>query len=342
MTHIKDVESHVRSIFEDLEYWRAKRLEPRIFRLIRKEVFSFYDLLTQAAANGNNLVAFIATPSAKDTHDEELDVDVDSAAERAEELEAMMAEFVSGVMVSESLVRGRVLVDESREEAGVYSENLKFTHRELTGSLEERVSLLENFLEQERTVLNTYLNLLVSKGFISKERLKEILAAPTAPTHENGAKVVARAWIDPQFKAKLLSDDAKGALRDMGFALVKTPKLVVLENTESVHNVIVCTLCSCYPYELLGNPPWWYKHDSYKQSVIENPRRTLEEMFKLTLPEEVEVRVFDSTSDIRYMVLPKRPEGSERMSADELAALVTEYSMIGTDIAKSPTVLQSV
>ncbi|MBI2648557.1 MAG: nitrile hydratase subunit alpha [Thaumarchaeota archaeon] len=107
-----------------------------------------------------------------------------------------------------------------------------------------------------------------------------------------------------------------------------------------VHNVIVCTLCSGYPYELLGNPPWWYKHDSYKEVIVKDPRKTLEEMFKLKVPQGIEVRVYDSTSDIRYMVLPRRPDGTEGMSEEELCRLVTQDSLIGVGETVRPAVSQ--
>ena len=111
---------------------------------------------------------------------------------------------------------------------------------------------------------------------------------------------------------------------------------MVLEDTDTVRNVIVCTLCSCYPYELLGNPPWWYKHDSYKQKIITSPKKKLKEMFKLTVPASVEVRVYDSTSDIRYMVIPRRPEGTEGMSEKQLGRLVTQESLIGVGDPQAP------
>jgi nitrile hydratase len=167
-----------------------------------------------------------------------------------------------------------------------------------------------------------------------------MLSAPQPPRYENGATIVARAWLDPIFKANLMTD-AKGTLRELGFVLNRTPKLVVLEDTESVRHVIVCTLCSCYPYELLGNPPWWYKHDSYKQAIVKEPRSTLESMFKLVVPENVEISVYDSTSDIRYMVLPKRPDGTVGMGERELAGLVTQESLIGVGPTLSPIVKET-
>jgi len=155
-----------------------------------------------------------------------------------------------------------------------------------------------------------------------------MLAAPNPPQFQNGARIVAKAWLDPEFRRRLLSD-AKTTLRELGFALNRTPKLVVLEDTRSVRHVIVCTLCSCYPYELLGNPPWWYKQDRYKQEIVASPRKMLEDMFRLEVPPTVEVRVHDSTSDIRYMVLPMRPDGTEGKSEEQLANLVTQESLIG-------------
>ena len=125
-------------------------------------------------------------------------------------------------------------------------------------------------------LLNALLKILTEKKLITREKLDEMLSAPNPPRYENGAKIVARAWLDPAFKANLMAD-AKRTLRELGFALNRTPKLVVLEDTESVRHVIVCTLCSCYPYELLGNPPWWYKHESYREAIVE---RSLEDARK--------------------------------------------------------------
>ena len=144
--------------------------------------------------------------------------------------------------------------------------------------------------------------------------------------HSHGGRVVARAWCDPQFKAALL-DDGYAAVQSMGID-AGPAELTVLENTERVHNVVVCTLCSCYPRLLLGRPPRWYKSRDYRARVVKDPRQVLRE-FGTEIDDSVEVRVHDSTAELRYLVLPRRPAGSERMSEQQLAQLVTRDSMIG-------------
>jgi len=324
MVHSEDIDAHLKSIEEDMEYWRTKRLEPRVLRLLRKGEITFYDIIE----SGETMRA-----DSRLLHSAENS----SPEERVTALELRLGEFIRGIEVAASVIGSRVLAEESRDEAGVYNESFKLVHRKLEGSVDERTSRLEVHLEEEMALLNALLKIVTGKKLITREKLEEMLTAPQPPRYENGAKIVARAWLDPAFKASLMAD-AKGTLRELGFALNRTPKLVVLEDTESVHNVIVCTLCSCYPYELLGNPPWWYKHDSYKQAIVEEPRGTLERMFKLTVPAEVEISVYDSTSDVRYMVLPRRPDGTVEMGETELAGLVTQESLIGVGPTLSPIV----
>jgi nitrile hydratase len=146
----------------------------------------------------------------------------------------------------------------------------------------------------------------------------------------NGARVVARAWTDPAYKARLL-EDAPKAVAELGYAGLQGENLVVVENTPRVHNVLVCTLCSCYPWPVLGLPPVWYKSAPYRARVVKEPRAVLSE-FGLDLPADVEVRVWDSSAELRYMVLPMRPTGTEKLGEDRLAALVTRDGMIGTAV----------
>jgi nitrile hydratase len=154
-----------------------------------------------------------------------------------------------------------------------------------------------------------------------------------------GGVIVAKAWTDPQFKRALLST-GREALREMGVHQGKVGKLVVVENTDQVHNVIVCTLCSCYPYDILGDTPWWYKHESYRTKIVQNPRACVKEMFQLEIPANKQLQVWDSTSDVRYFVLPQRPAGTEGMSEEELAKLVTVDSLIGAGYALEPAQLR--
>jgi len=177
--------------------------------------------------------------------------------------------------------------------------------------------------------------LLTEKGLLDPAALDEmvdIFENRIGP--RNGAKVVARAWTDPAFKQRLLADGS-AAIAELGFVGAQGEHMVVLENTQSVHNVTVCTLCSCYPWPTLGLPPVWYKSAAYRSRVVVEPRRVLGE-FGLTVADDVEVRVWDSNAEIRYLVLPERPPGTEHLDEAALADLVTRDSMIGTGLAHRP------
>lgn len=175
--------------------------------------------------------------------------------------------------------------------------------------------------------------LLVEKGEVTPAQVAEQIEAMDARSPANGAAVVARAWKDPEFKARLL-EDASAASREMGFDIGPL-NLIAVENTANIHNLIVCTLCSCYPRNLLGLPPDWYNTREYRSRAVREPRAVLRE-FGVELRGDVIVRVHDSTADMRYVVLPERPDGTDAMSEKELAALVTRDSMIGTGLPKSP------
>ncbi|MFF0084583.1 nitrile hydratase subunit alpha [Streptomyces canus] len=171
--------------------------------------------------------------------------------------------------------------------------------------------------------------LLEEKGLITGERLDEAIDAFLAESSPaNGARVVARAWTDDAYRARLLADGT-AAVRELGHMEGAYQRLRVVENTESVHNVIVCTLCSCYPLRLLGPSPSWYKSEAYRSRVVREPRAVLRE-FGLTLPDSVDVVVWDSSAETRYMVLPRRPQATEGLDEEELAALVTRNALIGT------------
>jgi nitrile hydratase len=171
-------------------------------------------------------------------------------------------------------------------------------------------------------------SLLVEKGLVDPAALDVLIDTyETKIGPRNGARVVARAWSDPDYKKRLLSD-ASAAIAELGFTGRQGEDMLVLENTPEIHNLTVCTLCSCYPWPVLGLPPMWYKSAPYRARAVIDPRGVLRE-FGLDLAEEVEIRVWDSTAELRYLVLPERPEGSENMSEEELATLVTRDSMIG-------------
>ena len=178
-------------------------------------------------------------------------------------------------------------------------------------------------------------SLLVEKGYVTTDAIDALVK-----TYEedigpmNGARVVARAWVDAEYKARLLQDGTK-AIAELGFQGAEGSEIVVLENTANVHNAVVCTLCSCYPWPVLGLPPTWYKSFAYRSRMVIEPREVLKE-FGLDVEDSIDLRVWDSNAEIRYMVLPERPSGTEGMSQDELAELVTRDSMVGVAKARMP------
>lgn len=178
-------------------------------------------------------------------------------------------------------------------------------------------------------------SLLVEKGYVDPAALDELIETyETRVGPRNGAQVVARAWSDAAFMEKLRSD-ATNAIADMGFIGRQGEHMVAVENTEDTHNMVVCTLCSCYPWPVLGLPPVWYKAPPYRSRAVSDPRGVLAE-FGVQLSDDVGIKVWDSTAEIRYLVIPQRPQGTEGWSADKLATLVTRNSMIGTGLALTP------
>ncbi len=178
-------------------------------------------------------------------------------------------------------------------------------------------------------------SLLVEKGLLTSEEVDRIVSMYEHDIGPMlGARVVARAWVDESYKQRLL-DDGPAAVKELGIGYPAATQLVVVENKQEVHNVIVCTLCSCYPWPVLGLPPTWYKSAPYRSRVVREPRAVLEE-FNLTLPDEVAVNVWDSSSDVRYMVLPERPAGTEGWSEEQLVGIVTRDCMIGVARPRIP------
>ena len=178
-------------------------------------------------------------------------------------------------------------------------------------------------------------DLLVDKGVVEREDLHQRIDWLVSRSPSDGARLVARAWVDPEFKQRLLAD-TRAAAFELDLDPGPSPTVVALENTETVHHMVVCTLCSCYPKALLGPPPDWYKDFPYRSRAVSEPRAVLEE-FGVHLDDGVEVRVYDSTADIRYLVVPRRPPGTETLREEELAALVTRDSMIGVAVPVSPS-----
>jgi len=178
-------------------------------------------------------------------------------------------------------------------------------------------------------------SLLTEKGLVEQETLDALIdyyENKVGP--QNGARVVARAWTDPEFKQRLL-EDASTTLAEMGYSGLEGSHMLVKENTGKIHNLVVCTLCSCYPWPTLGLPPNWYKSAPYRARAVREPRALLKE-FGVTISDDVEVRVWDSNAELRYMVLPMRPQGTENLSEDELAELVSRDAMVGTAVVEAP------
>ena len=177
-------------------------------------------------------------------------------------------------------------------------------------------------------------SLLLSKGLVDAKTLDELIDTyENKIGPQNGAKVVAKAWIDNDYKKRLLAD-ATSAIRELSYQGRQGENMIVVENTPEIHNIIVCTLCSCYPWPVLGIPPTWYKSDEYRSRTVREPRKVLSE-FGVEIDSQVKVKVWDSTAELRYLVLPMRPEGSENMNESELAELVTRNSMIGTGLPEN-------
>jgi nitrile hydratase len=325
-----DFEAHVRAVEEDLEYYRAKRLEPRIFYLLRRGIVTFTDLLESRAALTDKERFF----KAKQPEGANIEAQI-------RHLEEWLDEYVKGIaLVSARAVEAMDMVTEdNRKERGDYDDFFKIKKKEHHGTCAERMASLERDLRDYQEVLEVFVQALIRRGWSTRAELEQRWTALHEQRPWAGGVIVAKAWSDPVFKEALLST-GRAALREMGVHQGKVAKLVVLENTEAVQNVVVCTLCSCYPYDILGDTPWWYKHESYRTKIVQNPRATLEEMFGYEVPPAREVQVYDSTSDVRYFVLPRRPAGTDGLTERELAQLVTVDSLIGVAEALTPMQLE--
>ena len=214
------------------------------------------------------------------------------------------------------------------------SEDHDHDHAEI-GPEDEHPGLLwdVSLSEQAKRLLAMH-ELLIEKGVVTNEEVETASNNLRRRTPADGAKVVAKAWVDPEFKQRLL-DDARAAVYELGYSLTHDAELSVVENTVDVHHVVVCTLCSCYPSSLLGPPPDWYKSFAYRQRTVIEPRSVMRE-FGLEVSQDIQVRVVDSSADQRYLVLPERPAGTDGLTEDQLADLVTRDSMIGVTNPLSP------
>ncbi len=190
--------------------------------------------------------------------------------------------------------------------------------------------------ESER-LLGAVLGLLESKGILTADEIAERVEITDSASPGQGARMVAKAWVDPAYRARMIQDGSKAA-EEIGIPMRGMPPLGVLENTADVHNLVVCTLCSCYPRAVLGYPPFWFKSASYRARAVRDPRGLLKDEFSTTIPDAMKLRVVDSTADYRWMVLPQRPAGTDGWSEEQLAAIVREGDMIGVTIPKPSSV----
>jgi nitrile hydratase len=323
--HMHDYEGHVEAVEADLEYWRTKRLEPRLIQLHRRGVLTLYDLLRAAAH----------VPAAP--------VQASEAAHgiegRIRALEDGLDEYIRGVVLASiDSLDYPFVIEDTRKERGDYDNFFRIAKPPHDGTLEQRIARLEHDIREYQRLLAVLMRALIDKGVLTKEQIERQRAFLAGRGAWNGARIVARAWVDPVFKQALLTL-GREAVRELNIPPGKLGKLGVAENTATLHNVVVCTLCSCYPHDLLGDPPWWYRDDSYKERIVRDARGMLADRFNLRLPDSVEVRVHDSTSDVRWMVLPRRPAGTQGWSEEELARLVTIDSLVGTAEALTPAAL---
>jgi nitrile hydratase subunit alpha len=326
-THMHDFEGHVEAVEADLEYWRTKRLEPRFIQLHRRGVLTLYDLVRAAGA--------LPAPQLDAKDATELDLEL-----RIRALEDGLDDYVRGVsLISFDGPGHSSVIEDTRKERGDYDEFFRIAKPPHDGTLEERIARLERQIQDYRHLLDLVTRALLDNGVVTEETLEKQRAFLASRGVKNGARIVARAWVDPAFKEALLTK-GREAVRELNIPPGKLGKLGVAENDAARHNIVVCTLCSCYPHDLLGDPPWWYRDDSYKERIVHDARGMLAERFNLRLPDNVEVRVYDSTSDVRWMVLPARPAGTDGWSEDDLAKLVTIESLVGTAPALDPAALR--
>jgi nitrile hydratase len=326
-SHMQDFEAHVRAVEEDLEYYRCKRFDSRIFLLHRRGLVTLYDIMKALPAVQ---AAAAAQPRERPT----------ALEQRIRAVEDRLDDYIWGQAATSDVARGHTVIEDGRVERGDYDEAFRIAKKKHGGTLEERVTQLERDLDDYMLLLEAFTQALIDRGLATRERIEQNVAARHDGRSMNGARIVARAWVDPGFKQRLL-EQGREAVRELSIPPGRLGKLGVAENTDEVHNVVVCTLCSCYPSDLLGETPWWYKHDSYKQQIVTNPRQTLQAMFDFSVAEDRRIRVYDSTSDVRWMVLPRRPAGTEGLSEEELARLITRESMIGVAEALTPAEAQT-
>ena len=315
--HLQDPDANVAAIVSDLEYFRRKRLESRLLYMLRRGYLPFASLLQAAQQNS---VTEQLIPA------EDLD-------DRIKALQERLNSLVTGILSLQIPIRaGSIAIEDTRFERGDYDERLRLAKRIYPEPLLERLAAVEKVMLESELLVATIQQALINAGEVKAGAFDERIDALKSIGWRNGARIVARAWVDPEFKQRLITQ-GRETVRELDIPPGKLGILGIAENTDKVHNVVVCTLCSCYPHDLLGNPPWWYRTDGYKERVIADARGMLDEAFSLKIRDGVEIRVHDSTSDVRWMVIPQRPSGTENLSEEELANLVTPESLVGTALA---------
>lgn len=311
--HMQDFAGHVEAVASDLEYFRRKRIESRVSLFLRRGIITWSDLFRADRR---------LEPPIPETPTSDLEGRI-RALEDA--LDAMILDIATATL---PLAHHSVAIDDNRRERGDYDPDFRLATRHYPEALAERIPALEEVVSDTRHLIACFTAALVDRGEVTPEALAANRSRLAELGYRNGARIVARAWTDPEFKARLLAT-GREAVRELDIPPGRLGKLGVAENTDDTHNIVVCTLCSCYPHDLLGNPPWWYRTDEYKQRIVADPRSTIADMFGLEIAPERTIMVRDSTSDVRWMVLPRRPAGTEHMSEEELADLVTAESLVG-------------
>lgn len=319
--HDHDVAAQLHALETDLEYFRTKRLEPRLLHFLRRGILSFDGLLRAGADRTRATPPVAASGTLED---------------RIRALQDALDAYVVGIATLTVPVRsGNVVIDDVRQERGDYDPFFRVAKRTHSGTPAERADQLTSELAEGLWVVAAATAALVAAGEADEAALADRRAALMSQGHRNGARIVARAWVDPEFRQRLL-DTGREALRDLDVPPGRLGRLGVAANDEDRHHVVVCTLCSCYPHDLLGDPPWWYRSDEYKTRIVAEPRTALRDLFGLEIAPERAVRVHDSTSDLRWMVLPRRPAGTEGWTEEQLAELVTAESLVGVAEVEVP------
>lgn len=316
--HLEDPDANVAAIVADLEYFRRKRLESRLLFLARRGYLPLPQLLRAAQRLG----------PLKDQP-----VLADDLDDRIKALQERLNDIVNSIVSLQVPIRsGAIAIEDTRLERGDYDERFRLAKRDYPEPLLDRIAAIEDVMADCELLIAAAQDALIAAGEVEPGAFEQRVETLKSIGWRNGARIVARAWVDEGFRQRLLTQ-GRETVRELDIPPGKLGILGIAENSDDVHNVVVCTLCSCYPHDLLGNPPWWYRTDGYKERVIADPRGMLEEAFGLQIPQGTQIRVHDSTSDVRWMVIPQRPPGTEGLSEDELAELITPEALVGTALA---------